>query len=113
VGGGVAIKNQMDKTAQAEQRAKDIQAEKDKLEDQERSLQFQLQNTQDPQKIAELEAQLAAAKDKANNLAVQQGNAGVGGSAPHPVQHVNSAPPPPKPKAACNCTPGDPLCSCL
>jgi colicin import membrane protein len=112
VGGGIAIKNTMDKAALLEQQRNELQAEKDKAADEMRTLQFQLQNTQDPQKIAELEAKLQAAQDKANSLAAQQGSGGGMAPVARPVQH-NAAPPPPKPKAACNCTPGDPLCSCL
>jgi colicin import membrane protein len=110
VGGGIAIKNAMDRTAQLEQDKRQLQAEKDKLDEDQRTLQFQLQNTRDPAKIAELEAQIAAMKDRANNIAQQQNNPGA---APHIQQH--GPPPPPKPTSTkpCNCTPGDPLCSCL
>ncbi len=117
VGGGLMIKSATDKTREAEQRYEQLQAEKDHLEEQERKLKFDLENTQDPQKIADLQAQLAQAKDKMNSLQQQQNNAG--GAAPHPVARpagggggggggkTQGAKPP------CNCTPGDPLCSCL
>jgi colicin import membrane protein len=110
VGGGIVVKNSMDKTAQLEQEKRQLQADIDKAAEEQRNLNFQLSNTKDPARIAELEAQIAAMKDRQNTLQQQQSNPGVVHPPPHP-------PPPgtakPGPRPACNCTPGDPLCSCL
>jgi colicin import membrane protein len=68
-------------------------------------------------KQTQLNAQLASAKDEATRLALQKQldeeqekskalKRGGGGARP-------AAGGGDKPKAACNCTPGDPLCSCL
>jgi colicin import membrane protein len=111
VGGGVLVKNTMDRAAAAEQHNRQLQADIDKAAEEQRQLNFQLQNTKDPAKIAELEAQVAALKDRQSNLAQQQANPGA--AVQHPIAHPPPGPKPPGPKPACNCTPGDPLCSCL
>jgi colicin import membrane protein len=93
----------------AKQQAELAQQEKAKLEAQIKESDAK-QNT--------LNAQLASAKDEATRLALQKqleeeqekGKAlkRGGGGGPRPAGGGAY-----KPKAACNCTPGDPLCSCL
>jgi colicin import membrane protein len=106
------IKQSLDKAAAAEAHAQQIQADKDAMEAKTKQLQFELENTQDPKRIAELQQQLAAEKAKAAALE----SASPGTSRPVARPAGNAAPQAPKqtgPKPACNCTPGDPLCSCL
>jgi colicin import membrane protein len=113
VGGGVMIKNAVEKNNSLQQENLALQAEKDRVEDQTRKLKFELDNTQDPAKIAELTAQLQQAKDKMSNLQQQQNGTGGGVARPAPRPVTGGGAKPAGPKAPCNCTPGDPLCSCL
>jgi colicin import membrane protein len=110
--GGVALKNTLDKANAAEARAREVQAEKDAMEEQTKKLQFELENTKDPQRIAELQQELEAAKAHAAQI-----DNGSAAAKPvfHPSGNAGTPPPPSKPKSGvpCNCTPGDPLCSCL
>ena len=116
VGGGLFIKHQQDEAAatamaaQAELAAQKAQTDK---------LVAQLKEQNDAVEAAN--QALAGAKDEASRIAakaqldeatrqkndtatklsgVRRGGGGGGGA-------------PSKPKAACNCTPGDPLCSCI
>jgi hypothetical protein len=70
-------------------------------------LRSELANSRDPAKVAELQRQLSEAKEKASVITVPA-RAGGGQPAAAPVVSSTRAG-----KAACNCTPGDPLCSCL
>ena len=110
--GGVMLKNTLDKANAAEVRNRELQAEKDEIEERTKKLQFELENTKDPQRIAELQQALDAAKSAAARIdtpgtpkppVVHQGGGGGGGGAQKPSTT----------KPPCNCTPGDPLCSCL
>ncbi len=115
VGGGITIKKTMDETAAAKMEAQQLQSKIDEAQAQQQQLQLQLQNTKDPEKIAELQKQLEDEKNKisAMNATVAAkrptGGGGGGGGAPaaKPAGGGGGA------KAPCNCTPGDPLCSCL
>ena len=115
VGGGIAFKNTYDKQQASEKKMRELQDEITKAEQEKSSIKAELENTKDPEKIAQLQAQLKE-KDskiqdmnqdlstKGTNKARPQGPAGPGGVTP---------PAGPGKKAACNCAPGDPLCSCL
>jgi colicin import membrane protein len=111
-GGSFAVKNYVDKANAAEARARALQAEKEEVEAETHKLRFELENTKDPQKIAELTAALSAAQAKAAALATENPAAArpqhQGGATAGPARPAQ-----PGPKPACNCTPGDPLCSCL
>jgi colicin import membrane protein len=111
--GGVALKNSIDKANAAEAKSRELQQQKDEIEQRTKQLQFELENTKDAQRIAELTQQLEAAKAKAQQIENASPAAaarpvarpaGGGGGATKPAQ---------KPGTPCNCTPGDPLCSCL
>ena len=115
IGAGVAIKQALDKAAVAEARATQLEADKEQYERQQANLKSQLEQTKDPERIAALQAQLNETQQKLDTiktqaLEVKKGNsAGVVpvGAAAHPkAQEKNPGKP-------CNCTPGDPLCSCL
>ena len=106
----------MDKTAAAELLAREAQDKIDQAEAQKQKLQRDLENTKDPEQIAALQKQLAdqqAKLQQLNNQAPAQrrptgGGGGGGGGAVKPAGGGGGGAGKP-----CNCTPGDPLCSCL
>jgi hypothetical protein len=116
VGGGLFLKHQED-VASAEQAAAAAElaaqrAQTDKLMEQLRqqaesvaSLQGAVQNAKDDSQRAAALAQLEEAK-RAQNATVSrlQSRPAAGGGAGRGAA---------KPSPACNCTPGDPLCSCV
>jgi colicin import membrane protein len=110
IGAGVVIKQEMDKTAAAEAHARQLEADKEQIEQQQSHLKQELESTKDPQKIAALQQQLADQQAKLEMIRTQQlqkgplANPGVA----HPVKATDKGP-----SGKCNCTPGDPLCSCL
>jgi colicin import membrane protein len=112
IGGGIMIKNYGDKANAAEARVHELETEKDQVEAQEKQLQTQLASATSPEEKAQLEAALVEAKRAAEAVnaqitAVKRPTTGG------PVVGGGAAPKPNPPKPACNCTPGDPLCSCL
>ena len=114
IGGGMLIKQNIDKANLAAARANELQGAMDQAESQKRALQAELENTKDPEKIAALQAQLAEQQQKLTSLQSQRNEprrvtGGGGGAAPaaKPAGGGGGAGKP------CNCTPGDPLCSCL
>jgi colicin import membrane protein len=122
VGGGVLIKHTYDDAQAAKAQAAQLQNQIDEANAKQAKLQNELANTKDPEKIAELQAQLAEQQQKLQTLNTQAtqtksaGGGGGGGGAPRAVPAGGGGGAPkggggsPKP---CNCTPGDPLCSCL
>jgi colicin import membrane protein len=117
VGGGVYLKNVSDEKAALAIRMREQQDKLDEAEAQTQKVRAELANTKDPEKIAALQAELAKAQQAADDAKTKQqeikkaptytgggGGGGGGAAAPKPAA---------KPGAACNCTPGDPLCSCL
>ncbi|MBV9945706.1 MAG: hypothetical protein JOZ69_02535 [Myxococcales bacterium] len=115
IGGGVIIKQQVDKTNAAEARARQLEADKQEAEQLQARLKMELEQTQDPAKIAALQTQLAEAQKNLATIQNQQvdirrggGQGGAAAQAARPRVDKPAAP-----AAKCNCTPGDPLCSCL
>jgi colicin import membrane protein len=113
IGAGVVIKQMMDKTATLELKARQLEDDKKEEESQQARLKAELEQTKDPQQIAALQAQLQETQSKLESIRnaaneVKRGN--VGAAVPAPAVHRSGQPAPGKP---CNCTPGDPLCSCL
>jgi colicin import membrane protein len=116
IGGGVAIKRGMDEAAALKVQAAQLQSQLDETKAKEGSLNAELANTKDPEKIAELQNQLAALEQQKAQLQQQQANptkkatygggGGGGGAVTKPAGGGGGSKP-------CNCTPGDPLCSCL
>ncbi len=115
VGAGVVIKNVMDQKNAAEARANQLEADKQEVEQQTARVRAELEQTKDPEKIAALQAQLKEEQDKLEKIKTQQATqpekkfaapVGVAGAAPAKKPGGPAAP-------KCNCTPGDPLCSCL
>jgi colicin import membrane protein len=118
IGGGVLYNNVHQKALMAEAQVRAMQDEKDKAEAEQARLKAQLENTKDPEQIAQLQAQLAEQQQKVQSLNTQisqkgtaptrpaygGGGGGGGGGGSKPAGGSG------KP---CNCTPGDPLCSCL
>jgi colicin import membrane protein len=117
--GGVTIKKVSDQKAEAEKRVQQLQDDKLKAEQEKAAIKAELENTKDPERIAQLQAQLAEKDAKISNLNTDLSNRGSGAAAkPRAGGGGGGAPPPggggaPPPKKACNCAPGDPLCSCL
>jgi colicin import membrane protein len=119
IGGGVYLKNVSDQKEALAARVREAQDKLDEAEAQTQKVRAELANTKDPEKIAALQAELAKAQQAADDAKAKAvevkkptyaggggGGGGGGGAAPAPK-------PASKPGAACNCTPGDPLCSCL
>jgi colicin import membrane protein len=113
VGGGITIKKTMDETAAARMEAQQLQSKIDEANAQQQKLQLELQNTKDPEKIAALQKQLDDEKKRISDMsaaAATKRPTGGGGGAPAAKPASGGGPGGSKP---CNCTPGDPLCSCL
>lgn len=111
VGGGIAINNAVTKANAAEARARDLEAAKDAVEQQTKKLQFDLENTKDPEKIRELQQQILMQQQKTQDILNQQ-RQGPATPKAKPAGPSNG-PKPTGPKGPCNCAPGDPLCSCV
>jgi colicin import membrane protein len=116
IGAGIIIKQQVDKTAALEADKRKLLDDQEQREAKAKALQDELNNTKDPEKIRALEAQLAENKAKLDNVKAElqnkhgaTGAPRVGGGGPIP-KATGGGGGTPKP---CNCTPGDPLCSCL
>lgn len=113
IGGGVMIKQAVDKANAAEAYARQLESDKKQAEDQEFKLKEQLASAKSPEEVEAINAQLRKTQeDLAKIQAAQQTGGG-------PVRHPPVAGPAQGPRPAgkagapCNCTPGDPLCSCL
>jgi colicin import membrane protein len=114
IGGGVYLKNVSDEMATLALRVREAQDKIDEAEAQTQKVRMELNNTKDPEKIAALQQQLADAqkaaddaKAKANEVKKQP--VYTGPATPGPA----AGPKPAAKSGPCNCTPGDPLCSCL
>src|SRR5262249_40214317 len=113
IGGGIYVKKSMDETAALAARTRQLEEDKAQAEQQQSKLRTELENTKDPEKIAQLQQQLDEQQRKVQNLNQQMktarpaGAGGGGGAAPRPGGGGGGGGKP------CNCTPGDPLCSCL
>lgn len=108
VGGGFAIKNAMERQEALEAQLKSLSSESDELK-------LKLSSATSPEERAALEQEIAE-KEKA--MQALKDNPDKPPPAPvvrkptsRPATNTGSTPD--KPKAPCNCTPGDPLCSCL
>ncbi len=113
--GGFALKSSHDKAVAAEQKVQELQNEKILAEQQAAQIKAQLEQTKDPQKIAELEAKLAEQNQKINNL-----NKDITSKVSGPARTTGGGPAvgvpgaaPPTPAKKCNCKEGDPICTCL
>jgi colicin import membrane protein len=117
IGGGVLYKNVHDKALMAEAQVRAMQDEKDKAEAEQGRLKAQLENTKDPEQIAQLQQQLAEQQQKVQSLNTQISQKGTTTGAVRPAGGGGGGSGGAKPAGPsgkpCNCTPGDPLCSCL
>jgi hypothetical protein len=119
LGTGLFLKHKEDEAAALRARYEELAAELQRESDSVNQVRAELTNTKDPERIAALQQQLALAqqqteetKSKAVRAAGREGR-GKGVEAA-PGRGVAGAPASkPVRSAACNCTPGDPLCSCL
>jgi colicin import membrane protein len=118
IGGGIVIKQSMDKTAAAVASANELRAQIDDAAAKRQELENQLNAAaaagEDTEKLKE---QLKEQSDKLNAL---QQNGGTPAPKPHFAPPSGGGAPAAKPAGGgggpskpCNCTPGDPLCSCL
>jgi len=116
IGGGVLIKRSNDEQAALKTQLAETNAKLDETNAKQSKLTAELANTKDPEKIAELQAQLGQLEQQKQQLQQQQANptkkpayggggGGGGGSGASKPAGGSGKP--------CNCTPGDPLCSCL
>jgi colicin import membrane protein len=116
IGGGIVIKQTSDKAAAAQAAANELRAQIDQAEAKRQSLAAELASAQaagvDTDALkAEIAAQnsaIEALKNRAPDRPRPAAGGGGGGGAPAAKPAGGGGP-----KAACNCTPGDPLCSCL
>ncbi|MDP9033737.1 MAG: hypothetical protein M3O50_02945 [Myxococcota bacterium] len=118
IGAGVAIKSAIDKANAAEARSRQLESDKDIIEQQQARMKQDLANAKDPEEIARLERKVREAEDKIRTVTAQIEQT-RGHAAPAPAGGGGAAV---KPQGGgggggggkpCNCTPGDPLCSCL
>ncbi len=116
IGGGILIKNAVNEANVAKQQAAALQAQVDEASAEKSRLNAELANTKDPEKIAQLQTQIDEQQKKLQTLNSQMGP----GSGAAPARPRAPTAGPPKGggggganKPPCNCTPGDPLCSCL
>ena len=115
IGGGVLIKNAVDKANAAEAYARQLETDKKQTEAQEAKLKEELANAKSPEEVEAINAQLRQAQVAIEQIKQAQQNPSA------PVHHTTAGSgggggtiKPPAPAAGkCNCTPGDPLCSCL
>ena len=109
IGGGVLIKSQMDKANLAEANAAELRAQIDEGNAAKAKLERDLASTKDPEQIAALTAKLAEQQRKLQEME-RTGQVPRQAARPPPAGPPKPGGGPAKP---CNCTPGDPLCSCL
>jgi membrane protein involved in colicin uptake len=111
------LKVYVDKTNQLTAQLAAEQAEKDKTERERSAIQAKLDQTTDPEQIAQLKASLKEKQDKIDDLnkdITSNGKAGTshayggGGGGPAPVNPGGVKPPP----APCGCDRRDPMCGC-
>lgn len=110
IGGGIAIKGQMDKAAA-------LQAQLGQLAQDEADIKSQMANASAEDK-ARLQAELDAKEAAIQNLKDHPNAVQTTAPVSHPVAHTGGGgggggSKPASTKPPCNCTPGDPLCSCL
>lgn len=117
IGGGIALKASHDKAVAAEAEANRLRDQIAQAEQEKANIKAKLDQTQDPETIARLKAELAAADQKASDLNKALSSKGAattprpGGGGPAVAPGGPGTPPPPTKK--CNCREGDPICTCL
>ncbi len=113
-GGGVALKVQLDKQRAAETELALLRDQIAQAEQEKAKIKAQLQDTKDPQRIAELTKELDDRNQTIGKLTTQLGN--KGGTGPKPTVTATGTTPPTataKPPTVCKCLDGDPTCSCI
>jgi colicin import membrane protein len=111
IGAGVVIKNVMAQKNAAEAYARQLESDKQENEQQQARLKAELEQTKDPEKIAALQVALEDQQKKLEAIKTQQAQPQQQ-RGPVPVA-APAHPKTPDKSKPCNCTPGDPLCSCL
>lgn len=111
IGAGVVITRVNAEKDAAQTYARQLEAEKQENEQQQARLRAELEQTKDPEKIAALQAALEEQQRKLEMIKGQGAARAPGGFVPQAKKPAE----PSKPASGkpCNCTPGDPLCSCL
>jgi colicin import membrane protein len=107
IGGGIVIKGQMDKAAA-------LQAQLGQLAQDEADIKKQMSSASAEDR-ARLQDELDAKEAAIQNLKDHPNAVQTTAPVTHPVSHGGGGTKPPATsnKPPCNCTPGDPLCSCL
>ncbi len=113
VGAGAEIKHVMDQKNAAEAYARQLESDKQENEQKQSQLRAELEQTKDPEKIAALQAALEDQQKKLELIKSQQGQPVERRMAAGPAAPAAQHPKPADKGKPCNCTPGDPLCSCL
>jgi hypothetical protein len=122
IGGGIAIKNVVDQKNVAEAHARQLEEDRTQAEDAKRKLEVALQAAVDPTERDSLLKQIKDKETQLQRLQSEQDRTQGGPAGAQAAQQrrpaINQgaqggAKPPSKPGAKCDCTPGDPLCSCL
>jgi colicin import membrane protein len=113
IGGGVMIKQASDRAAASEAYARQLESDKKQAEDQESKLKAQLVTAKSQEEVDAISAQLKKTQDDLAKIQDAQKNGAP--TVRHPVTGGGGAQAKPaaRPGVPCNCTPGDPLCSCL
>ncbi len=108
IAGGVIINKQMTERKNLETQIATLQSQIDENNKHMADLNSKLASATTPEERAALEQQIQDAQQKAQELSASQKDLRTG---KHVAVHVAPKHTVTKPK--CNCTPGDPLCSCL
>ena len=116
IGGGVLFKQSQE---EAEKQKAALEAERARLAEEKSRLEGMVKKAEE--KEADLQAALNSAKDEAERARIQaelkkaQENAANARKCIRnmPAAAAGATKPASKPKPACNCPPGDPLCSCF
>ena len=112
VGGGIALKTQIDKQRAAELELASLRDQITLAEQEKAKIKAQLEDTKDPQRIAELKRELEDRNQTIGKLTTQLGNKSGSANGPKPTVTA-TATATAKPPGVCKCMDGDPTCSCI
>lgn len=111
-GGGIALKTQIDKQRAAELELASLRDQITLAEQEKAKIKAQLEDTKDPQRIAELKRELEDRNQTIGKLTTQLGNKSGSASGPKPTLTATTTATA-KPPGVCKCMDGDPTCSCI
>ncbi len=108
IGGGVLYSNAQKKQQELQAQLTDLTSKQEENDRKMKDLQGQLATATTPEQKAELEQQIADAKQKAADLAAEQQSVKSG---QHVTHHTGTIAAPTQHLPKCHCAAGDPLCS--